>query len=212
MKWYFYLAILTLLNILCLMRWNHFAKGEKTIAVVLFTTLLSEVASLYMAFRWHNNLPVYHFFNPIQFFLLSLYFNCSIDYFRKRNLGLIIGSLGALLSVMNTLLLQPLNAINSYFLLFEGTAVAIYCLTAMHEILLDEHHLPYRFAHFWITICCLLFWSSTFTGWGLYELLRNDDIVTLYFDKILTTANFVFYTGIGLTLVFYKKLIPTRCA
>ena len=90
--------------------------------------------------------------------------------------------------------------------------VIIYCLLSLHQILLDQEHLPYRFAHFWITVCCLIYWSVTFTGWGLFEMLQDDKIVVMFFDKILTVANFIFYIGIGTTLALYKRLIPTVCA
>jgi hypothetical protein len=177
---------------------------------LLLGTWISETISFYAARRWHNSLPVSHVYSPLEFLLLSLYFNYSIEYFRKRNLGLIIGLAGIPVSVLNTLLFQPLLTINSNFLLFEGTVVIIYCLILFGS-LLKEDHMPYRHVSFWMAMFNLILWSSTFTGWGMYEFLREDDIIMRYFDPILTTANFVFYLGIGATLAFYKKLIPSGC-
>lgn len=179
----------------------------------MFTTFVNEVSAFIAAVLWHNNLPLYHIFSPIEFFLTSLYFNCSISYFRKRNVGVIVGIIGVAVSILNILFFQNITTVNSYFLLFEGTVIIIYCLLSLHQILLDEEHLPYRFAHFWITLCCLIYWSSTFTGWGLYAVLSEEDIkLVAFFDKVLTAANFILYIGIGTTLVLYKRLIPTSCA
>lgn len=208
-----YLSLLAVIDIVGLTYWGRLRKEERILIIIITETLIGEATSAYAAIHFHNNLPVYHFFNPIQFFLLSLYFNGVIPWFRKTNIGLAIGIAGFPLSILNTIFLQKITSINSNFLLFEGTTVCIYCLLALHAILLDEEHLPYRFAHFWITLCCLIFWSSTFTGWGLYSMISVDDkTVIMFFDKVLTAANFVFYLGIGATLVCYKKLIPTACA
>ncbi|MEO6833611.1 MAG: hypothetical protein ABI378_13490 [Chitinophagaceae bacterium] len=181
----------------------------------MMLTLLVEPTAYFASQRWHNNMPIYNIFSPIELFLVSLYFNYAVTYLRRRNLGIIIGGAGIVLSILNTIFLQPIDTINSNFLLFESTTIIIYCLLALHQILLDEEHLPYRYAHFWITLCFLLFWSATFTGWGFYALLLPTDksIISL-FDKILTTANFIFYLGIGtvLMLLLKHKLIPTSCA
>jgi hypothetical protein len=75
---------------------------------------------------------------------------------------------------------------------------------------MDEDHLPYQFAHFWITLCFLVYWSTTFTGWGIYTVLNQQDFVlNPIFDKVLTVANFSFYLGIAAIFVLYKKLTPS---
>jgi len=212
-KWISYLLLLSAISAIGIIKWHFLSKEERVVGVLVTLTLISETMALAVSYIWHNNLPIYHIFSPIEFFLISLYFNCVIPLFRKTNIGLIIGIAGFPLAILNTIFLQKITSINSNFLLFEGTAVCIYCLLALHAILLDEEHLPYRFAHFWITLCCLVFWSSTFTGWGLYSMMSVDDeTVVMFFDKILTVANFVFYIGIGGTLVFRKRLIQTACA
>jgi hypothetical protein len=213
LTWSIYILILVSVNVIGAIRWKVLAKGEKIMAILMLITLISEPIALFANIRLRNNLPVYHIFNPIEFLLISLYFNCSLRYFRKKNIGLIAGITGVVLSVLNTLFIQRITTINSFFLLFEGTAIIIYCLLSIHQLLLNEEHLPYRFAHFWITLCCLIYWSSTFTGWGLYAILSiSDGAVLTYFSMILTAANFIFYLGIATTLVLYKRLIPTVCA
>jgi hypothetical protein len=208
-----YYLILLLVCVVCVVRWKQLAKGERFIALLMFLTLATELTAFLIAQRWHNNMPVYHIYNPIEFLLTSFYFNCSIDYFRKRNTGVIVGIVGVLLSVLNTLFLQKITTINSNFLLLEGTAIIIYSLLMLHQVLLDEEHLPYSRVHFWIALCCLIFWATTFTGWGFYAVFNADEMkVIMFFDKVLTVANFLFYIGIGTTLAMYKRLTPTTCA
>jgi hypothetical protein len=75
---------------------------------------------------------------------------------------------------------------------------------------MNDEHVPYRFAHFWLTICFLIYWSSTFTGWGIYTVLNlKDSVIAAIFDQVLKVANFIFYIGIASIFIFYKKLIPS---
>jgi hypothetical protein len=205
-----YFLLLLSINLLSIIRWKHFGVAEKAVAILIGVTVISEALSTFASYRWHNNLTVYHIYSPVEFFLISLYFNYSIVAFRKRNIGVLVGASGVIFSLFNTLFIQRITTINSYFLLFEGTAIIIYCLLSFHQILMDEEQLPYRFAHFWITICFLIYWSSTFTGWGIYTVLHwKDSTVSTIFNKVLAAANFTFYLGIGLVFLRYKKLIPS---
>lgn len=211
-KQYPYFLLLFFSAIVCLYRWRRLTKPDRYLALLIQLTLLTECLALYAAYTWKNNLPIYHFFNPVQFFIWSLYFNDSVRVLKGRSVGVFSGAAGVLLAVLNSLTLQHLTEINSYFLLYEGTVLTIYCLLAMREILLKEDDLAYNFVQFWITTCCLLFWSSTYTGWGLFEFFGTDAIVRRYFDTILTAANYLLYLGIAGSFFFYRRLNPTQRA
>ncbi len=205
-----YYFLLISISVLGLYQWRLFGRAEKIIVILVATTLVAEAFALYASYKWRNNLPVYHLFSPIEFLLISLYFNYSIKSFRTRHIGLAAGAVGILISLVNTCYFQKATTINSYFLLFEGTSVIIYALLSFHQILLDEEHLPYPFAQFWITICFLIYWSATFTGWGIYAMLdQKEFVLNPIFRKVLAAANYAFYLGIGAIFLRYKKLIPS---
>lgn len=207
---YAYFALLGTVNLIFGIRWRRLSLPERIIAVLMLVTLSAESLALYADLHCRNSFAVYHVYNPVQFFLVSAYFNRSIIFFRKHHIGLIAGGIGVLLSVLNTLFLQDIRTTNSYFLLFEGTAIIIYCLLALRQILLDEEHLPYRFALFWLTVCFLIYWSITFTEWGFLAITEeHDTAVFTIFDTLLVVANFTFYSGIGLIAGFYPHLIPS---
>ena len=207
---YPYFILLGIINILSVWQWKALAKEDKIIALLIGLTTIEEIIAALASHKFQNNLWVFHIYSPIEFFLISLYFNYCIRTFRKKKIGLGIGLFGIVLAICNTLFIQKITTINSYYLLFEGSLVIIYCLLSFHQILMDEERLPYRFAHFWITICFIIYWSSTFTGWGIYNVLDKDEfLLNPIFDKVLAAANFAFYLGLSAVFIFYKKLIPS---
>ena len=212
-KWCLYLLLLLSINVLAIIKRKNLATADRILALFMTITFLEESLSFLLATKKHNNFPLFHISGPVEFLFTSLYFNYAIRFFRKRNIGIIIGSAGVVLSLFNTAYYQHTTTINSNFLLFEGTVIIIYCLLSFHQILLDETRLPYRFASFWFTICFLTYWTTTFTGWGVYALLDQQDSVIIYtFGIILAAINFIYYTGIALVFLFYKKLIPASDA
>lgn len=212
-KWCIYLIILFSAATVGIAKWKILQTPDKIVALLVSLTFASELTALLTSRYWHNNLPVYHIYSPLSFLLISLYFNYSIELFRKRRIGIIWGTAGVGLSIIDTLYLEKIDKINSYYLLFQGTTIIIYGLLSIRQILLDEDYLPYKFALFWITILFMIYWSITFTIWGFYVILSPED-APMYsiFDVVLTTANFILYGGITIVFLLYRRLIPSSYA
>jgi hypothetical protein len=205
-----YYVLLFATACICLLRYRQLSLADKMILVLLIFTIIQEVASYVMILFHRNNIWLSHIYSPIELALLSLYFNYSIYLFRKRNIGFIIAGLGIVLSISNTLLYQKTTTFNSFFLLLEGTIIIMYCLLSFHQILLDEEQPPHHFAHFWITVCFILYWGVTFTGWGVYASIKDQKLVLNdIFSIVVKVANYVFYTGLLLIFLCYKKLTPS---
>jgi hypothetical protein len=205
-----YLIVLAIVSAIGFAKWTRLCFAEKVVALQMLMTFVAETAAFFVDRLHGSSEVVYHFFSPIEFFMISLYFNSSVRILHKNNIGFYIGISGFLLAILNVAFFQNIKDINSHFLLFEGTATIIYCLLSFHQILLDEERLPYAFAQFWISTCLIIFWSTTFTGWGLYAIMSSDNPVFLsIFAKVLTAANFIFYLGIAVVFLNYKKLIPS---
>jgi hypothetical protein len=86
----------------------------------------------------------------------------------------------------------------------------ILALLVFYQILLDEDHLPYRFAHFWIALCIIVYWGATFTGWGAFAAvqIKMGAFGTL-FGNVVRSINYLFYLGLAAIFYQYKKLIPS---
>jgi hypothetical protein len=205
-----YLSALSILTIATLFRWRLLSIADRWIAVLILATLTQEFAAAYLALYYSKNLWTFHVYTPIEVGIICMYFDRSMRFRKPYLYGGIIAAFSILLSGLNTWKLQPINTFNSYFLLYEGCLVIVFCLLSFYKLLIRDDVIPVRMAHFWLTICFLLYWSLTFANLGLFArvppekaFLRNIFIWTLY------CANLLFYFGIITVFARYKKLIPS---
>lgn len=151
---------------------------------------------------------IYHVFNPIQFLIISLYFNESIPSFKRKNIGRYIGTIGVIASVLNILFLQPLNTSNYYFLVFESLIIVFMALYSFIEMFLNENHDLIRNQHFWISFILLSFWSITLTYWAMHEIIdKHAAYFIKYIAYILVSVNILTYLGLGATLFLTSKKV-----
>lgn len=190
-------------------KWPMLQVSDKVITVLIGLTLLQE-ATAYLCYKYiGNNIFTYHIYSPIEFFLICAYFNSINKLLRKNNIGLLIGVAGVIISIINTSNFQPLRTFNSYYLLFEGTIIIILCMLTLCDVLLSDSFDFNRRSYFWITLALMLYWSITYTGWGIFNLLSAEDRSFLKtFMLISQGTNIVFYMSIGFVFIYYKKFIP----
>lgn len=202
---YVYLGILTLTTVLGAIRFRTLDKGGRVICLLLVLTLISESIAYLLAFKTGSNIIVYHIYNPIEFFLLSLYFNFTIDIFRRKHVGIYIGFFALLMGVLNSLYIQPITEFNTYYLLFEGLCIISISLFSFYQLMLkDTYTSPVADPHFRISFLLLFYWCITFISWGVYEMVdtaKSNYIIGL----ILWTANIIFYLGVAIVFLLYKR-------
>jgi len=208
LKFAIYYCLLFFTACLSATYFRRLAFPDKLIGVLVLATFFNELLSFFADKIYHNNLPLYHIFCPIELLLISLYFSYSVRVLRI--IAVVVGLLGVPLSILNCWLFQPLKTINSNFLLFEATAIILYSFTSFRQILLEEERLPYDFAQFWISTGFAIFWGATFTGWGLYTVIDPDEfLINPIFGNVLIAVNYLLYLGISYVFLRYKKLIPS---
>lgn len=153
---------------------------------------------------------IYHIYSPLELVLLSLYFNECVASLRKYRAGYIVGAAGIVAAVVNARWFQPTTTMNANFLLLEGTAVVIFCLLSLQQLVLDEERALMRQAQFWITCLLLIYWSLTFTGWGIFMFIeKGGAALHALFYKVLSGANYLLYGGLALVFLLYKRLTPS---
>jgi hypothetical protein len=118
-----------------------------------------------------------------------------------------IGTAGIFISIANTVFLQPFKIFNSYYLLFEGTIIILLCLLSLSDILLNELPDFKNQSFFWVTLALLFYWSTTYTGWGVFGVLemRKSPIIKII-EIVLFFSNMSFYGVISYVFINYKKL------
>ncbi len=204
--YYSYLFVLLIATISSLKRSKNKSIESMLLSILLFCTLVSEVAALILIVKYKNNSFGYHIFNPIQFLLICLYYNRIIPEFKKYHIGIILGIIGLLFGIVNTLFIQSFNTFNSNYLLFESVSIIMMSLHFFYSLLKTDKANILNYQHFWICLTFLLFWSITYTNWGLIhvfssQMYKRPPILSL----ILISVNIVTYSSFAAIFILAKK-------
>ncbi len=185
--------------------------ATKVFLVLMGVTVISELTAIYVAGKYHNNMPVYAVFSIVEFALVSLYFGQSIDVFSMKKAGYIIASIGIVAGVLNLLFLQGITKFNSYFLVFEGIGIIGLALFSFFRLLLAKDELKlYRYPHFWFATILAFFWSVTLLNWSLYDYIMtyHKDIIGVVRWSIYA-VNMITYSAISCVFILYPKMQKT---
>lgn len=183
--------------------------SSKILTWLLGITFLVEGGAFFLAYSFGNNLPLYNVFLLAQFLFISLYFNYSIDTFRRRHIGVWIGLIGVALGVVNNICFQSLREINSYFMLLAGIAIISMSLYSFARSMLvrEEEESAHSMLHcprFWVAVSLTFFWSTSFLLWGLYEYFTHFTKGVLPWVHIaIRLVNVITYTAIGTAILRY---------
>lgn len=201
-------TVIALATISFIFRYGKVDFPSKIIGLLLCLTFLNERIADYCAHVYNNSIIVYGAFSPIQLLLISWYFNNSIRFFRKKNIGLKIGIPFLILGYVNYFFVQGPKVMNSYFLLTESILVVGMSMYAFYRMMLEDEGLELtKYPHFWFTSFFLLFWLGTFFIWGLYDfVIRQLHIDSDVLRAVLLVMNAITYIGIGLVYWFYPKM------
>lgn len=204
-----YLPLLFVNAFLSIRQWRLLSKADRYIAILLSLTAATELIGQQMAHRYMNNLLVYRIYNIIALLLVAKYFDRCV-FARTKTMRWIASGIVLLFSMAAIVVLPITSEGHATILLIQATMTIAFCLFSIRQILLQMENLPYRFVQFWLTCAFLLYWSLTFTGWGVsyFATSKNDPLAVLFFPMLIL-ANLALYTATALILFFYKKLIPS---
>lgn len=206
---YLYLAVI-LISFFAGVKNVKLASADKYIVALLLTVFFSECLAEFFRNTYKNNMPVYHFLNPLQLLLISLYFNHSVPMLNKKQIGWIVGLIGVVFNMLCALYIQNLLSFPSVFLLFESFCIIGLCMLSYFSIFTREDFEPTKHVSFWITTTLLTFWSFTFIIWGMISIfLTNAQEYMSWLYLLLYVINFVYYGSIGMIFLKYKKLVPS---
>jgi hypothetical protein len=208
MYWSVYIGVIYLATIVSIVRWGILSRADRMIVLVLVLSAIQQSIPVFSTASREEVALMYNINALAEFLLISLYFNYSQPTFRKRNTGIIIGSVGVVLGIVNMLFIQRFDVVNTYFLLAEAIAIVVFCMAAFLQMPLSETHRPTRASDFWITVLLLCYASGSLIGW-LFMAIAGDGGESLFqqvFLRLLVVFNLAFFIGAGLVFFNYKKL------
>lgn len=203
------MVTLVISSIIGVYQFKKLDKAAKIFCGLVCLVCVCEFLALYYRWKHHNNMPVYSIYSLVEFFTISLYFNYSIDIFRKKNIGIYVGITGIILGILDIVFLQPLNTFNSYYLFFEGIGIITMALFSFFRLLINEDGLVlYTYPHFWFTAILSLFWSSVFINWGFGEYVykHHKEMLHLLANSI-SIINIITYFAIGCVFLLFPKML-----
>lgn len=111
------------------------------------------------------------------------------------------------LEIINIMLLQPINTLNSNFLLLESFCIISLSLYFIYRTLKQEKaDNIFQHPHFRIAMLLLLMWSVSLFFWATIKILyRNNWKYAELMMHIHELVNILAYCGVGLTLIFHPK-------
>jgi hypothetical protein len=185
--------------------WKQLDKAARVFVVLLGVTLGNEISSIINAYATGNNMPLYHAFAVVQLTFIVAYFLHLHQIFTTGRLVVAAGvATGA--AVLNVINFQPLDGINSNFLMLESIIIIIMSIISLYRIIDDERiEWPSRNVHFRIWLFLLILWSSTFFWWGLYTYIEQNKELRNIANYIRVVLNIIIYAGIGIALLKLPK-------
>jgi len=190
---------------------RQLSMADTCISILLLITFISEILNHFSFMFFHNNgMFIFHIFTPVEFLLISIYYNSSIPGLRRNNIGVIIGLAGLAVAVSNALFFQDTTQLNSVMLLFEGFFTIALSLFALYNILLQDDVNLKKSAHFWFSVFLLIYFAFTFTRWGVFYLYgMHSNSGALLLGYLHWGINVLFYGSFFIVFLNYRKLIPS---
>lgn len=206
-----YFVILCLAAITGLIQYKKLDKASKLIVVYLVITSISEGLALFGSLMYKNNLVIYHLYCPIQFLLLSIYFNLSPDQKKINAAGWIIGLSGLMLSIINSIFFQPpLKELNTNFIVIESFLIIGMSLFSFYRLLASDIIYIHLVPKFWFSSIFLVFWSFTFFYWLVGVVIyKSMPDMAFWLNIMIWFINIVTYSAIAAVFLSYNKMKPS---
>jgi len=144
-------------------RYRAFDMGSKIFYYSSILCMIAESLAFYAAVYFHNNLVVYNIANIIELFTISVYFNYTIRYFRRKNIGLIIGVSGLIIGVVNNFFIQSIYGITDYFLSYQALVTIAMSIVSLSTFLKpNDKREAKKEVHFWLPVILIFSWIFSY--------------------------------------------------
>ncbi len=205
---FIYFSLLACLSVFLLFRFRKTDRASGFICILIWVAFISELTAKYTSVKYHTNMPVYAIYGFLEFIMVSLYFNYSIDTFRKHHIGYFTAVVGVAIGVANSIWYQPLNTLNTLYIFLECIGIVCMSLYSFYRLLLINTTLRLRErVHFWIPCIFLFYWCTTLSSWGLYDYFRTGvKDKTRILNISLSLVNILTYFAYGIVFFLYPKM------
>src|SRR5579863_10036862 len=115
-----YLTTILIVVLIGVARFAYLTTPVKLITILVFVTLISESLASYIAYERQNNLPVYHFYVILSFWLYAFIYFQMLKQMKLRLIFIIISVLFTIFCALDSLFYQKLDKFPSINLVLSN--------------------------------------------------------------------------------------------
>lgn len=205
-----YYIILLLATITGIILYRRLDMALHVIVILLILTVISEAASyiLVKSEEYGLRYTVFHVYNILQLFAITLFFIYAIKPYHYRKLIVAASVLYPLVGILNIIYLQPIDKLNTNMLILESLIINTMSLYLLYkQVKSKKTQNIFKYPHLRIALLLLLQWSSTFFFWALVPVLDDSNWEYLKLATYIhAIINILVYSGIALVLYTQNKI------
>ncbi len=206
---YLYYALLVTAFALSLVKSKRI-KRLGLISLLLFFSILSEISSDYFRYIANTNrYAPYHFYIPIEYSLVTLYYSYLIPINWVKKLLIITIPVFIISSLLISLYGEKIYEFPSWQYNMDGSLIIIWSVIGLFNLPFNPEKSIFRRSQFWFCIAFMILFSGQFFMNGFFNPLNNSnpDLTKKLIFIIYYTLNYLFYSLIIVGLLCSK---PTR--
>ncbi len=204
---YIYLSTIAFAVIAGYANYAKYSIGVKVIVNLLGITLASESATLLLPFVNRGKEAVYHFYSIVEISAITIFFLESVKPRNYKKLKVPAIIFWAIIGITNLIYFQKISSLNSNMLVIESVVIIALSLIALYKIFIDDSIIKITLnTNFWIWVCFLMLWTTTFLFWTFFdELVRKRNPYQHILLAIQGIVNVAVYAGIGISLLVTRN-------
>ena len=173
---YFFIGVTLLVGTLRIKELN---KPQKYLLILVLITAVVEFVSLLLWRQKINNLPLYHFYAIVEFFILSSIFQLQLRE-RVPSFWIISLKIGMVVfASLNIIFFQNIYEFNSNVIVASSVILIAFSFIYFYYLLNAGHHYPLESNYmFWISTGVLIYFSSSLALFCLTSYLLSLPIET----------------------------------
>ncbi len=173
--------------------------NDKRLGIIcwlLFFSIMTELVSDYFrSFAETDRYTPYHFYIPIEYCLVTLYFSRLLQIAWLRKLLLITIPVFIIFSIIISTYFQGINELPSWQYNTEGTLIIIWCVISLFNLPINPEVNILKTFQFWFCIAFMIMFSGQFFLNGFFNPLKNTNPeITKNLIFIYYVLNYLFYT------------------
>lgn len=191
-------VVMIIIMVTGIIRFRRMDHGLKIFYLINCVSLLGETTAYICAIYLRTNLLAYAILNLVEIFMFCMYFNYTVDYFKKFSIGFFIAIPSVLFGFYNLINYGNKGNINVYFMMYMAFIIIAMSMASLSEGIIkfstSRQHMP---QHVWIPVVLTIFWTSLFLNWGLYDYfsatIKNKWIIdfTIFLINILANISYM---------------------